>query len=954
MTEDEKKLKIEDNIPIRTVGIETERERKNFTDLPPQNYVHVWWARRPTPASRLAVLSSVLPADVDDDQLLKWMKIDPNNKEEGKSIAEHVREKNKTVDDREGTVYDHYGYKKIWKQELDQDILDRVHEKAKEVWNGELPKVMDATAGGGSIPLESVKYGFPTVANELNPVASIILKSVLDHPRTSKDLSEDIEKFGKEINNNVRERLKDYFRTEKGDRVLEYLWAHTITCPDCGLKIPLSPNWWLDKKSGSKGIAAKPVVNNEEDEVEFKIVNLPQDVKKSEFNPTKGTVSYGNVTCPRDGCNVTIDGEEVKEQAKERGMGDQIYAIHYEKKGKTSSQKGFKTPSSVEIEAYQEAKNKIQSDPDLATLLDIDIPKGKETKRTRRHGVRKWRDMYNDRQLLTHYTYLDEFRKKEAKIDRNYSEEEAAAIKTYLALVADKAVDYNSKMCAWVPSGTKIGHSFDRHDFAFKWSYAESNLTAEGLGYEWALQNTIKAYKDFHRLTKHAEKADTQVLQENAGDMSLDSGEVDAVVMDPPYYDNVMYAELSDFFYVWLEKYLGGVYPEFFESQLTDKEDEAVANPSKFDDVASDEKSSTELAKEDYESKMTDIFDEMYRVLQDDGVFTLMFTHKKTEAWDTLTKALINSGFTVKATHPVNTESSLSLHQKGKNAAESTIFLVSEKREQTDDEFTLWKDIKDETRKVAREKAAELDEKGVEFTKVDMILAAFGPTLEVFTRNYPVVDSEENEVQPEQALDEARDAVSDYLIDQYLNEGIKEVDPKTEWYVLSWLIFEAERFPYDEGRRLALGVGEDIDDLKRRNRLWRKKSGDIVLRSYEGRVRDITKDKNDRKSKKPVKPEAVSFDSSLDKVHAAMHVYKMEGERDANSWLKERSFASDPGFKATLKSLLKVLPRDHEDWKRARDLASGKTGEYLDIDFNADIFKDNRTRIRDSKLGEHT
>lgn len=954
MSEDKKKLKIEDNIPIRTVGIETGRERKNFTDLPPQNYVHIWWARRPTPASRLAVLSSVLPDDVDDDQLLKWMKIDPNNKAKGKSIAEHVREKNKTVDDREGTVYDHYGYKKIWKQELDKNTVEEVQEKAKEAWDGNLPKVLDSTAGGGSIPLESVKYGFPTIANELNPVASVILKSVLDHPMTEKNLSNDIEKYGTEINSRVKERLSEYFKSRDGERITEYVWAHTLKCPDCGLEIPLSPTWWLDKKSGSEGTAVRPHVNNDEDRVEFEIVELPKDIEKTQFDPTKGTVSYGKAECLRTGCGVTIESEEVKSQAKDEGLGDQIYAVRYESKGKTKKGKKFRSPTAMEKEGYQKAKEKLKSDPDLDAFLDTEIPKGKETERTRRHGIKSWRDVFNARQLLTHYTYLDEFNKITDEIDRNHTDKESEVIKTYLAFAADKSVDYNCRYSSWNAGKSKIRNSFDRHDFAFKWSYAESNLTAEGLGYQWTLKNTIKAYSEFHRLTNHLDKSDIEVIQENAGDMSLESGEVDAVVMDPPYYDNVMYAELSDFFYVWLEKYLGDVYPEFFESQLTDKEDEAVANPSKFDDVASDEKSSTELAKEDYESKMTDIFDEMYRVLQDEGVFTLMFTHKKTEAWDTLTKALINSGFTVKATHPVNTESSLSLHQKGKNAAESTIFLVSEKREQTDKEYTLWKDIKEETRKVAREKAAELDQKGVEFTKVDMMLAAFGPTLEVFTKNYPVVDSEENEVQPEQALDEARDAVSDYLIDQYLNEGIKEVDPKTEWYVLSWLIFEAERFPYDEGRRLALGVGEDIGDLKRRNRLWRKKSGDIVLRSHEGRVRDITKDKGDRKSKKPVDPESVSFDSSLDKVHAAMHVYKMEGERDANSWLNERSFASDPGFKSTLKSLLKVLPRDHEDWKSARDLASGKTGEYLDIDFNADIFKDNRTRIRDSKLGDHT
>jgi adenine-specific DNA methylase len=506
-------------------------------------------------------------------------------------------------------------------------------------------------------------------------------------------------------------------------------------------------------------------------------------------------------------------------------------------------------------------------------------------------------------------------------------------------MAADKALDYNNSLTTWHPSRTVIGHSFTRHDFAFAWSFAESHLPAEGLGYDWVLGNILGAYEDLHDLSGGSD-ASIDVLQEDAANLSLDNGEVQAIVFDPPYYDNIMYSESSDFFYVWLKKYLGDVYPEFFQQDLTDKHNEAVANPSKFKEVADDDTSKQELAKQDYENKMADIFSEMYRVLDDDGILTLMFTHKKTEAWDTITKSLIDSNFVVKSSHPINTESSIRLHSKGKNSVESTILLSAEKKNETNQDPTLWEDVKRKTRQAARDRAEELDKQKSEFAKVDMILASFGPTLRVFTENHPVVDEEGNEISPQVALDEARDAVTRYLNDKYLNTGIEDVDPRTEWYIHTWLMFEAQRFPYDEARRHAINVGVDLDDLKRSHRMWRKRSGDVVLRPSEDRVRNINKKPEDRSSRKPVDPEALSFATALDKVHAVLHVYDKKGATEAWNWMNQRSCGSDPGFKATLEALLRVLPHDHDDWEIAQNLAAGDTGDMLDLDLDADIFRD--------------
>jgi adenine-specific DNA methylase len=862
------------------------------------------------------------------------MGIDPINKAENSSIDEHVRAKKETEDTRDGAEYEHYGYRKIWRWTPPAETKNEIHQTVKETWGGELPTVLDATAGGGSIPFESVRYGFPTVANELNPVASVILKSVLEHPRVGGDLSDDIESWGQKVNQLARETLSEYYPTNPGEKNLAYLWAHTAICPDCGLELPLTPNWWLDKESASEGVAVRPKINDEQESVEFSIIKLPAQVQKSEFNPTDGTVSYGKATCLR--CDVTIDSDELKSQAQNDEYGYMLYGVYFENQ---SGNREFRSPRKEDRESYRRAVEKTNNDVDIATFLSEEVPSGEKTDELRRNGITEWRDTFSPRQFLTHYAYFDAYQEVKEQIISDYDEPVAEAILTFLSLAADKALDYNNRMSAWDPTIPKIAHSFERHNFAFKWSFAENNLIAEGLGYDWVIGNVLKAYNDLHDLSGDS-SASVDVYQSDARSLPVNDQNVDAVVLDPPYYDNVMYAELSDFFYVWQKEYLGDILPEFFQSRLTDKDSEAVANPSRYDEVSGGSVSTQELANQDYEDKMTSIFSEMYRVLQDEGIFTLMFTHKKTEAWDTLTTALIESGFVVTATHPISTENPNSLHQMGKNAAESTILLASEKREKTPDQHTLWSEIQTKTREVAEDRARQLDEGDVDFAKVDIILASFGPTLEVFTKNYPVVNDEGDEVQPQTALDEARTAVRDYFIDKYLNEGVRNVDPKTEWYVISWLVFEAQRFPYDEARRLAIGFGEDLDSLKRTHRMWRKKSGDVLLRPHGDRVQDVNKEPSNRSGRKPVDPDALSFATALDKVHAAMHVYDAKGATEAWNWMNDRNCGSDPSFRATLEALLRVLPQDHSDWELARDIAVGETGELLDLELDADIFED--------------
>ena len=212
----------------------------------------------------------------------------------------------------------------------------------------------------------------------------------------------------------------------------------------------------------------------------------------------------------------------------------------------------------------------------------------------------------------------------------------------YLALALDKLLNYNSRMSVWMPTRQVIANTFNRHDFAMCWSHAEMAPLVTGVGYDWAIEQTAKCIDELVALVRPG--AHDDLISESEGPPPpvtvtckpgdqlehIDCASVDVVVMDPPYYDNVMYAELSDFFYVWLKRTAGHVFPDLFRRQLTDKENEAVANPAKFQG----EKGARALAGRDYQERMAAIFAECRRVLKPNGIMTLMFTHKATGAWD--------------------------------------------------------------------------------------------------------------------------------------------------------------------------------------------------------------------------------------------------------------------------------------------------------------------------------
>jgi hypothetical protein len=559
-------------------------------------------------------------------------------------------------------------------------------------------------------------------------------------------------------------------------------------------------------------------------------------------------------------------------------MGDQLYAVAFREERAANSTNGksrrgksermYRAPrqeddNQHEIEARLAAKSEEWDALGLLPHEHIGDPSNYD-RGHRLYGMTRWTDMFSSRQILSHGLAIEIYQAilKERTAESGALSGLDKAAFVYLALSLDKMINFNCRSTRWGDNLERIVAKFDQHNYSFKWSYAEMAGILTGGGYEWALEQTKKCVQELVELVR-PDEVDRQRLMPlrkptilpdviitcKPGDAldHVDDGSVDVIIMDPPYYDNVMYAELSDFFYVWLKRTAGHILPELFTRSLTDKENEAVANPAKF----AGQKGAKVLAGRDYQQRMARIFEECRRVLKPNGIMTLMFTHKATGAWDALTKGLMQAGFTITASWPINTEAEGSLHIKDKSAANSTIFLVCRPRlapvatAATD----YWEDVEPLVARAVRTRVAEFQQAGI--GGVDLYLASFGPALEEFSRHWPLkrgtprpkpealrrrkqAEIFEDEwdpyaVTPEDALDAARREVKRWRLEQLTHmKGNDELDPLTSFFVLAWDAFRAPVFPYDEALRLARAVGVDLD-TQVVGVLMEKKGSDLVM-----------------------------------------------------------------------------------------------------------------------------
>lgn len=860
--------------PITEVSVESVRERTPGTPYPATSRIHVWFARRPHATSRAAVIGSLAPSQTKIDDVLNLLGI-PIGVDVRKAEGDIAQAKLSGKRIKRNPFF----WAKSYKHTPTAKEMSNFYGLLKKSWGVERPLVLDPMAGGGSIPFEAMRLGLPVIAGDLNPVAFVCLKGTLEYPaRFGKRLLPAVDNFCKEIHEAAKAELNEFFPTQTGERIYAYLWARTIKCSSCGLTIPLSPNWWIIRTAiDEKNIAAKVVVQDDNTKCKFEILNCPKSIG---LDPDKGTVIGGSVECPL--FKTVINGKELKQAAQSGNMGNQLYCVctKVRKPGSKRWRWEFRLPTENEekiLEVTEEKlKEKLPKWISLGLVPIETIPEGLKTKEPLNFGISRWCDFFESRQLLTHLVYLEKFKQAKEKMfnGKKPATEEwefASAIATYAAMVFDTCVDYNCLLSLWDSTRKKVAHMMSLQAFPFKWSYSEWNQLVQTGGFEWALSKVLDALGEIIEMLPENPQRPL-VYFGTATKIALEDKSVHCVVVDPPYSENVMYAEISDFFYVWLKRLLGDVFPEVFVNDLTEKEEEIVSNPARFKGQV---KSAKKLAQDDYKTKMEAAFQEISRILKDDGVLTVMFTHRTAEAWSSLATALMNSDFTFVSSWPVHTEPPDKYAKRGKGVLKVTVILTCQKRKVNHP--GIWEHIADELREVAKQKIEEFNKIGI--SGPDLKVSVYAPVLGRFADYYPVMTATGKEIDPQQALD----LVTDVLNEKFLQEaGIQNADKETAAYINLLATFPNAQTEYEEARLATVFGGLvtlDTLDVKGTYGFVEKSGKNIIILSAR-----------DRQSKGIIDPyNAKTLKTTIDYVHAALLQYERGGLVQVKRLMQEKN-----------------------------------------------------------------
>ena len=989
---------IEEWLPINEISVEAIRERAGAVPNPEPHQLHVWWARRPLATSRAAVAGSMLPTNFDRDEFIAIL---------GTYLGIY-HDQERMSDARQQGKNEKIGYanRRSFTYNPNQHQLETLRQATFELTSQHAPIVLDVTAGGGSIPFEAGRLGFRTIANELNPVACLILRATCEWPqRFGRQLLEDYHEVSQKFLAKVSERLANAYPDEpppdcangncphpqryrcvencqntdsckhpnigskshatvRAQRyVWAYLWARTVKCPACYSVLPLSPNWRLDNRG--TGIRLEP--NGQE--CRFRIVHdrraCPECRRGDPTKPcntatlhTDGEISTGTTSravavCPQPNCGTTTPKGYLAKEAQAGRMGHQLYAIIYRdswtEKTKTGKEKKRPTTFRGFAEVTPDRDNRVFIERELARLgpqwstNDVlpseEVPFGND-RRPHTYGMEKWVKMFNPRQQLAHGHCVETFREcVEEDRAREVLGDRRKAAWVYVALGMDKLINRNSVLTRWDSGQNIVAGTFDSHDFGIKWSYTEMAITCQGLGLEWSLNDVGDCLSGLLEMTNQGESSEHMFNPENPTSIptpsdvisgeaqfisELDDDSIDCIVFDPPYHDNVAYAELADFFYVWLKRTAGYVFPEDFTRHLSEKDLEAIASPARFRNAGSSDKSARQQATSDYESKMAEIFAECRRVIKPDGITTVMFNHKSTAAWDSLIVALIEAGFTITRTWPVKTEAESSIHIMDRAAARTTILLVCRPRENNPTPEP-WHRVEELIAKEIREDIED-NLSQADLKPIDLYLSAFGPALKVISEHWgteretAVNDGRADpfSVTPTDALQVARTEVSRHRAQVISKEWAESpVDQATKFYILANDANGGTVMEFDEANLLARALGTHLDKQDPAMKsIATFKTDKVSLLSAKDRMAAGNIGENQTPK------------TNLDLVHTAVALTGRRNTLDAQQWLAQKLYnPQDDQFKHTLEALIRTTKPGHDDHQAQRSLWQALYGE---------------------------
>ncbi|HVT24166.1 MAG TPA: DUF1156 domain-containing protein [Rhizomicrobium sp.] len=739
MTEYAKRL-IEIDLPIKRISAHARREKSiRHGHI---STMHIWWARRPLAACRAVICASLWPDPADPmcpesfrqiarNWMSKWAteylaKLSEDSFPRFIALQK-APERLKDGLELRGALLDFIADFANWDNSTLREYTDTssaLTQAAHEALGGAAgtrPLVVDPFAGGGSIPLEALRVGADAFASDLNPIPVLLNKVVLEYiPKHGKSLSAEVRRLGEVIKKDALESLSPLYPADADGKIpLAYLWSRTVTCegPGCGAEVPIITKTILAHRKNTN------IVIRCDTDKKRKLVTVVVDEQPKTAPVPDGTVRRSSVTCPI--CAYTTPAANVRKQFVTRHGGTTdarlLAVVLSQGEGSTKTYRSAK-PSDLEAVAQAQKRLKSQSASGAETSVPSEpLPYLRSIFNINLLGVTEWGQLLTPRQavLLTTFAQLiKDNSKKQTNSDL------ALAAATCMGLALDKMADFHTSLTRWIYLGEKIGNTFGRQALGIIWDYAEANPFADMSGsWDRCIDYLAKVVDHIATInhTGHVEQA-------SATQQALPDQCAAAFVTDPPYYDLVPYADLSDFFYVWLKRSVGHLHSPLFDEQLSPKQQEIVQ-------LAERNRAYAYKTRENFEHLMSLAMAESRRVLNPNGVGVVFFAHKGTAAWETQLQAMINAGWTIVGSWPLATEREGRLRAMDSAVLASSIQLVCRPRQFATagaESIGDWRDVLQELPRRIHDWMPRLDAEGV--VGADAIFACLGPALEIFSR----------------------------------------------------------------------------------------------------------------------------------------------------------------------------------------------------------------------------